>query len=295
MNRSRLPAKGLSSPPEFFSSHVSEARRFYLELAPPEGGSLAVVCGGCEHCAPDYSIHRATFPYYSIEWVAQGGGTLVLQGRSHALQTGGVFSYGPGIAQDIVTDPARPLVKYFVDFAGRQAEALLRSCQLPPGSAARLFAVEEIQVLFDELIRHGGRGTRYSPEICVRLLECLALKIAESRAPEAGTEALSFQTYQRCRQYLRQHFARLKTIEDLARECHVNAAYLCRLFRRYDHQSPYQCLLRLKMRHAAELMRQPGVLIKQVAEAAGFDDPFHFSRSFKSVFGLSPDAFRRLR
>jgi AraC-like DNA-binding protein len=36
-------------------------------------------------------------------------------------------------------------------------------------------------------------------------------------------------------------------------------------------------------------------LIKQVAEQTGFSDPFHFSRAFKSVFGLSPDAFRKLR
>jgi AraC-like DNA-binding protein len=54
-------------------------------------------------------------------------------------------------------------------------------------------------------------------------------------------------------------------------------------------------LLRLKMNHAAERLHQPGVLVKQVAEEAGFSDPFHFSRAFKSALGLSPDAFRRLR
>ncbi len=75
----------------------------------------------------------------------------------------------------------------------------------------------------------------------------------------------------------------------------MNNAYLCRLFRRYDHQSPYQYLLRLKMNLAAEILQRPDALVKQVAEAIGFSDPFHFSRSFKTVFGLSPDAFRRLR
>jgi AraC-like DNA-binding protein len=37
------------------------------------------------------------------------------------------------------------------------------------------------------------------------------------------------------------------------------------------------------------------VLVKQVAAELGFDDPFHFSRAFKNIFGLSPEAFRRLR
>jgi AraC-like DNA-binding protein len=75
----------------------------------------------------------------------------------------------------------------------------------------------------------------------------------------------------------------------------VNNAYLCRLFRRYDHQSPYQYLLRLKMNHAAGRLKQPDALVKQVAEETGFADQFHFSRVFTSVFGLSPAAFRGLR
>jgi AraC-like DNA-binding protein len=53
--------------------------------------------------------------------------------------------------------------------------------------------------------------------------------------------------------------------------------------------------MRLKMNLAAERLQQPGTLVKQVAERAGFDDPFHFSRAFKSVFGVAPDIFRRLR
>jgi AraC-like DNA-binding protein len=87
----------------------------------------------------------------------------------------------------------------------------------------------------------------------------------------------------------------LRTLEQIARECHVNNAYLCRLFRRYDHQSPYRYLLRLKMNHAAERLLQPKAMVKQAAAEAGFADPFHFSRVFTSVFGLSPTAFRGLR
>jgi transcriptional regulator GlxA family with amidase domain len=49
------------------------------------------------------------------------------------------------------------------------------------------------------------------------------------------------------------------------------------------------------MNLAAELLQQPAALVKQVAEETGFGDAFHFSRVFKTVFGLSPDAFRRLR
>jgi len=49
------------------------------------------------------------------------------------------------------------------------------------------------------------------------------------------------------------------------------------------------------MNHAAKRLQQPGALVKQVAEEVGFTDPFHFSRVFNSVFGLSHTAFCGLR
>ncbi len=288
------PARRAVGPPEFFSSHVAEARRFYLNLAPPKNTALAVVCGGWERCTPDYAIHRSTFPYYCIEFVVRGRGTVKLKNEDQPLHPGKIFCYGPGMRHDIATDPAEPLVKYFVNFVGSHAIRLLDSGGLKPGATVQLIAPNDLQEVFDEVIHNGLRATRYSPEICSKLLECLALKTAELSAPSEGVESPAFLTYQKCRQHIQEYFEQLRTLDQIARECHVNGAYLCRLFRRFDHQSPYQFLMRLKMNRATERLNEPGALIKQVAEQSGFSDPFHFSRAFKRVFGLSPDAFRKL-
>lgn len=289
------PRSAEGKPPDFFSPQVSAARRFYLNLRPPEDQALVVVSGGCEHCRPDYAIHRASFPFYAIEFVARGTGRLRLGRREHLLQPGRVFAYGPKVRHDIVSAADDAMVKYFVLFSGTRARRLLRDCQLAPGQVRQLFPPNEVQSIFDDLINSGLRATRYTPELCRKLLECLVLKIAEFRAPLDGVETLSFTTYRHCRDHIQQHFQRLENLRQVAAECHVGVAYLCRLFQRYDHQSPYQYLRRLKMTLAAEWLRQPGVLVKQVSERVGFTDPFHFSRAFKAVFGLPPEAFRRLR
>lgn len=294
MKRGLLPADNRSKP-DFFSTQVSQARRFYLNLKPVPKTRLQVVCGGMEHCAPDYAIRRASFPFHSIEFVAQGGGRLKLNHTEHALQPGSVFSYGPGIAQEIFTQPQQPLVKYFVDFAGTGAARLLTGCQLRSGTVAQVFPPTEIQPLFDELIRNGLRGTRQTPEICTRLLEALMWKILDARAPLPGQESLAFATYQQCRDFIGEHFLRLRSLDQVAHECHLDVAYLCRLFQQYDHQTPYRLLLRLKINHAAEQLQSPGAMVKQVAEQTGFANQFHFSRVFKSVLGLSPRALTKLR
>jgi AraC-like DNA-binding protein/quercetin dioxygenase-like cupin family protein len=292
----KIPAnKRIPNAPEFFSADVAEARRFYLDLNPPKKRQLVVVCGGLEHCKPDYAIHRETFPFYSIEYVARGRGEVKLKGRSFSLQPGRLFSYGPGIPHHITGNAADPLVKYFVDFVGTQATVLLRSCGLSPGRVSEVFPTNVLQPLFDELIHAGLQMRRESVLLCGKLLECLALRMTGARAPLEGPETLAFTTFQQCRHHIEQHSLRLRTLEQIAGECHVNNAYLCRLFRRYDKQSPYQYLLRLKMNYAAERLQQPGALVKRVAEESGFADPFHFSRVFTSIFGLSPNAFRGLR
>ena len=49
------------------------------------------------------------------------------------------------------------------------------------------------------------------------------------------------------------------------------------------------------MNAAAEQLAQPGALVTNVAADLGFNSPFHFSRAFKSVFAVSPEAFRKMR
>jgi AraC-like DNA-binding protein len=280
--------------PEFFSLQVRLARRFYLDLAPSGRKPLVVVCGGCEHCTADYAVRRASFPYFSIEFVASGKGLLDLAGQRVELLPGMVFSYGPGIPHEITSDRTDPPVKYFIDFAGTQAAPLLRKYAFAPGTITRV-PPGEIQTIFDDLIQNGLKATPLTPLLCQTLLKYLVLKIGELMMPLETSQARAFATFQRCRGYIQSRYASLSTLGQIARECHVDPAYLCRLFRRFDHQTPYQLLLRLKMNFAAQRLQDPGSLVKQVAVELGFSDPFHFSRAFKNVFGLSPEAFRRLR
>ncbi|MEI6351731.1 MAG: AraC family transcriptional regulator [Verrucomicrobiota bacterium] len=279
--------------PDFFSLQIANARRFYAAPKNSRGAPLAVISGGLEQCAPEYEIHRATFPYFGIEFVAQGRGKLILGGKSYELAAGTLFSYGPGISQDIVSDPGEPLVKYFVDFSGKQAAALLERCGQTPGQVVQTSAPGEVLAVWDDLIRNGLRETPFGPRIGVVLLEYLLLKITETAIPYGSSGTPAFASYRRCRQWIEDRFLRLASLGQIGAECHIDPAYLCRLFRRFDHQSPYQYVMRLKMRHATQRLQSPGIVIKQVADEVGFEDPAHFSRVFKKIEGLSPAQFVR--
>lgn len=291
----RNEASATGSPPEFFSTQVLEARRFYLDISGRTQQPLTVVCGGCEHCRPGYQIDRLDFPFHSIEFVARGKGALNLAGREYVLSPGKVFSYGPGVPHRITTDADVPLVKYFVDFKGPGVRKMLDQYGLPPGTALHVILPEAILRIFDDLIVNGKADGRYSPPLCAAITQQLILKIAETAVTQEARTTVAFSTYQACREHIRENCLALWSLDQIAGQCHVDAAYLCRLFRRFDDQSPYQYLMRLKMTAAAQRLQNPEARVKEVAYELGFRDAFHFSRAFKKVFGVSPDAFRKLR
>lgn len=281
--------------PDFFSKQVAQARRFYIQKSNLKDSRIKVVCGGCEHTQPDFEIKRANFPYYCIEFVARGAGFVKLNKCTYELKPGTFFSYGPGISQHITSVPDRPMIKYFVDFTGSVGKQILKQHLSPLGSAIHIQRSDEIARILDDLLSHGLSDSPYKSMTCSILLEYLLYRIAEAAVENKDNPSRAFQTYQQCRQHIREHFLVMNTLQDLAEACMIDRAYLCRLFKRYDVQSPYQYLQNQKMAYAADRFRQKDVLVKEVARELGFDDPFHFTRIFKRLFGISPQNFKELR
>ncbi|MBX3736901.1 MAG: AraC family transcriptional regulator [Candidatus Didemnitutus sp.] len=289
-----MPTNVPVRPPEFISQQVSAARRFYLNLNPRRTRGMTIVCGGWEECAADYRIERADFPFLSLELVAAGRGEVRLAGARHEIGPGSVFVYGPGVPHEIRTSADAPLGKYFVNFVGDQARALLRARQLSPGGVVMLGSPADVRVAFDALIRLGGRLDAHTARAAALQLELLIIAIGRAAQPATPAERLARATFERCRAHLDTNFLRCRTIEDAAAVCHVNASYLSRLFRRFQGDTPYRYLQRRQMQWAAERLHASDRLVQEVADELGID-PFQFSRVFKRVHGVSPSAFLSAR
>lgn len=280
--------------PTFFSSQTLKAERFFLDLTPAPEVALTVVSGGFECCAPDYDNARLDFPYFGIEYVAAGQGTVAFDGAAQALVPGSLFAYGPGVPHRIRTDPRWPMTKFFVDFYGRESQVLLAQVPLPPGQVRQVLPPDEVRACFDELVRQGQRARPHLQAFCQHLLRALVCLMADGVSGGRAESARAYATFQRCRDYIREHEPELQAAGSVAGVCHVDPAYMCRLFKRFQGQGPHQYLLRLKMLRAAALLQSTGVLVKDVAAALAFADAFQFSRTFKRVYGLAPEAFRRV-
>lgn len=279
--------------PRYFSAQVFSAQRFYLRLDPLDRGPLNVISGGVEACRPEYVIHRSSFPHPIIEFVARGKGQLTLNQRDYPLTAGTVFTYSRGMNHHITCDPDQPLTKYFVTLNGKAGKDLMYECQLAPGTVIRLTHAEQVQQIFEDLIRHGRDDHPDRHRMCAMVVQYLIIKIRDLAIPRDGSaNSRAFATYQRCRQYISDHYLTLGNVNEIAGACHVDPAYLCRLFQRFGRERPGSFLLHLRMNRAAELIQNSDLMIKEISDQLGFSDPYNFSRTFRRTFGVPPGHLR---
>jgi AraC family transcriptional regulator len=284
-----------SDPTRLLSQQVTGARYFFLNLVPGRREPLALTMGGREHCNPDYAIVRHEFPFYVLEYVCSGQGTVRLNRRRHALRPGMIYAYAPTTDCEIRTDPGDPMVKYFLGLAGTGVAPRLKRCGIAPGSARQLAAHAEITTVLEDLVREGQRSGALARRICATLFELLLLKIEDTSSLSTHASEPAREAFLRCKALIDAEAERLSTLEEIAHATGVEASSVCRWFRRYQGASPYQYLLRRKMNLAAEYLVEHGGLVKEVAQRVGFSDPYHFSRAFKAVHGVAPRALLQYR
>lgn len=275
-------------------SQVVEASRFYLELAGEAVSPLHVTLGGIEQCRCDYECVRETFPFHVLELVASGTGLVELGGGLHRVEAGSVYSYGPGVPHRIRNVGSGIMTKYFVSFQGTEAARFLDVAGLPPAHIARVRNMGLVRGMFDSIVANGCAGGPRVQEVCAHLLQALLFLLSGNLVPHSPAGSRALETFQRARNLMEAEFLDLWRLDDVAERCHVAPAYLCRLFKRFEQKTIHEYLLELKMNHAAGLLLEGDLLVKEVAARVNYSDPYQFSRVFTRVIGISPARFAAL-
>lgn len=96
----------------------------------------------------------------------------------------------------------------------------------------------------------------------------------------------------RCRELIDQDPLTRHTVEELAHRLGVTRVYLTRLFRAETGLSPKKYIDKVRMDHAALLLKTTTQSIRELSERLGYDNPGHFIRNFKKIRGLTPGEYR---
>ena len=98
---------------------------------------------------------------------------------------------------------------------------------------------------------------------------------------------------ERARKYIDDHFSLPIGAGDVARELHITAAHLTRLFQRDVGKSVTDYITHRRIERACEYLRSSEIPIGSLAVNVGFPDQNYFTRRFRAITGLSPSAYRK--
>ncbi len=94
--------------------------------------------------------------------------------------------------------------------------------------------------------------------------------------------------------FARDHLHEPLPIERLADAAHLSVRQFGRAFRRETGETPAKAVERLRVEAARVRLQEGSEPIEVIAQAVGFSDPERMRRAFVKLFGLSPQAIRRL-
>src|SRR5690606_187879 len=94
------------------------------------------------------------------------------------------------------------------------------------------------------------------------------------------------------KEYISKHYPRPLTLGEIAYAAGVSEEHLARLFRATTGMSVMQFLFTLRASEARRLLARDRYPIAEVAWRCGFQTLSHFYRTFRSVVGETPGAFR---
>jgi AraC-like DNA-binding protein len=248
-----------------------------------ENGSLDIAPGEVAFIPPDY-------PH---AWGTQSGTHLAVHFDLYAQPDLGPFEHIRLLGGTVARRPIANQPQFCLHPADNAQESLaipfVTAVRNPAVWQARLQPLVE---LYQRRAHHSLQGRLLAAETILWAVNTL---VEDSRqTPELTANEHKLMAYlARWETTVQQQQTATPTISVLARQLNVSETGLRELFHRVAGRSPRLYFEERRIERAARALLETDSSIANVARAAGYDDPYHFSRVFKRVTGKSPREYRR--
>jgi AraC-like DNA-binding protein len=259
-----------------------------------------VIRAGVFYNPPGTIWRHKDIAFLSANYVSCGTARCTANGQSLRFEAGHVYIWQPGDTLGGEVD--EQLTSFYVRFRWPgwpdQIDSAASILELPKSVALSPAAQRDVQHVYDQLIEQ-FLAKRVGWEVAcggyVQVLLGLLQREAYDTKP-TGTKpnpaldrrlglALAF---------MESHLEGHPSVAEIAKAAHLSEDYFRRLFRQRLGLPPIQYLNRLRVSAARRLIaREPGMTVSEVGHQVGFDDVRYFARTFRQVYNMTPNAYRR--
>ena len=245
-------------------------------------------------------IHHHDF--FEISIILQGESLYLIDNEWRTVRSGDILLFNPGV------DHAE---KQLLNTYSHQLHIGIRNFKLHglaqnhfPATQSLLSMQDSQLKIFDkawQLIEEFNQqqtnfnlmGKALVMEMMILILRSLEKKERLSDETQASQNDRMHQVVQLIMTYMENNYAKDISIEQLATLYYVSPTYLSKIFKDLTGFSPINYLIQIRLKKAHELLTTDDLTVKEVAKAVGYEDAYHFSKSFKKHFGTSPSLVKK--
>jgi len=274
--------------------HHFEAPTWNQKIWHPASGSstekhpagLAITMFGRMHSHRGFRL-RQTAKFHALHFFNTGRGFIRVNGVEHEIHPGAVFAFFPGNDYDYGDFKGAYWDYHWADIEGRDVASTLRHVGITPRTPSFAGIDPADWRHFFERIqpRFSGAATNqaFAAAAAWELIDILESAQRDSRPRNLGEAARLLMD--------RTNPAALH-VEKIAEELGISRSTLFREFSRTHGIAPKRYIDNLRLAKAERLLHQPGIRLKEIAEACGFSSTQYFIRVFRDRHGQPPKRWR---
>ena len=254
---------------------------------------------GWERCTPAHAFGPAARTHYLFHYIISGTGLFMADDDdghtvTYQIKSGQGFMIFPGQITTYVADKDLPWEYVWLEFDGLRAKETLSIAGLTKDTPVYHADSREMrEVMMSEMLyiaQHGDLSPLHLIGHLYLFMDALTRSVSSLRISKGGRlrdfyihEAIAI---------IDQNFQNDISVEEIADNCGLNRSYFSKIFKEAVGRTPQAFLLHYRMTKAAELLKLTQLSISDISKAVGYDNPLHFSRAYKNVYGVSPRDWR---
>ena len=253
---------------------------------------------GREDCDPAHSFGPAIRNHYLFHYILNGKGTFFWQdarGHEHEmrLKAGQGFLISPRQITTYVADERIPWEYCWLEFDGLRAKESLEIIGLSVNNPIYNPVHSEFSQIMKEEMLYIVRNKKEAPLHLIGHLYIFIDALMRSVKENQPTVSKVKDYYiKEALAYIEHNYMNDISVESIAESSGLNRSYFGKIFKESVGKSPQEFLINYRMIKAAELLRRTRYSINEIGCAVGYPNQLHFSRAFKSVYGVSPRNWR---
>ena len=260
-------------------------------------GSLTQASGAWISAAGAFVLDQGEYPLNDHEqwvWLAVERGDIILTWNGNHLElSAGSTCFLPGFSAEASISVSKQSRCLWIALEGplspmvvRKMGALLHMPLKQGALPSQLYLAEQIVQV---IVRHSGTA-----DATYQLQHLMYGMIASHWGQPVAMDAMLSHEIAKVVDTLRANQYRDNySLADMAAISRMPMETFRKRFVAEVGMPPLSYVLHCKMERAKELLRDQNCSVRQAGAAVGMQDPYHFSKQFKHIVGISPSAFMK--